>query len=69
MNYGDNKIVTSSDHIHASSRNDQSYTTLINAIEQGFPSKRYLTEPEFHASSGVHHRHSNDKGFSILMYQ
>ena len=49
------------DHIHASSQNDQSYTTLIKRINQRFPTKCSLTEPEIHDSWEVRHCLSTER--------
>ena len=37
IDYCDNETVTSPDLIHASSKNDKNYTTLINSIKHRFP--------------------------------
>ena len=46
MNTGDKNVAITPDHIQALVQNDQSYTNLISFINQGFPSKHSLTEPD-----------------------
>ena len=46
MNSGNNNTAMSPDHIHTLGWNDQSYMTLIDAINQRFPFKHSLKEPE-----------------------
>ena len=54
------------DHIRASGRNYKIYTTLINAINQGFSLKRNLTEPDIRDFWEVWHRLSNERGLVLI---
>ena len=66
VNIDNNTAVITPDHIRASGRNDKTYTTLINAINQGFSPKRNLTEPDIRDFWEVRHRLSNDKGLVLM---
>ena len=46
MNSCDKNTAMTPDHLCASGRNDQRYMTLMNSINQEFPSKHSLTEPD-----------------------
>ena len=45
MNTDDNNATKTPDHFQASNQKDQSYTNVINSINQEFPSKCSLTKP------------------------
>ena len=66
MNTGDNSAAMTSDHILASCWNDQSYTNLINSINQGFPSKCSLTEPDTHDFWEVWYQLSTNRGLVLM---
>ena len=66
VNINNNTTVITPDHIRALGRNDNIYTTLINAINQGFPLKRTLTEPDICDFWEVRHRLSNDRGLVLM---
>ena len=53
VNIDNNTTVITPDHIRALGRNDKTYTTLINAINQGFSPKRNLTEPDIRFLGGA----------------
>ena len=46
MNIGNNNASMPPNHLRALDWKDQSYTNLINSINQGFPPKCSLTEPD-----------------------
>ena len=50
-----NNAVMTPDHIWVSGRSDNLYTKLIHGINQGFPHKRSLTEPDIHTFWEVRH--------------
>ena len=55
-----------SDHIWASGWNDQSYMTLINSINQGFPSKCSLTESDIQNFWEVWHQLSTERDLVLM---
>ena len=56
----------SPDHICASGRKDQNYMTLINTINQGFPTKYFLTKPGICGFWEVWHRHSPERDLVLM---
>ena len=65
-NSSNDMTAMSPDHIRVSGWNDQSYTTLINIINQGFPTKCSLTEPEICDFWLVWHRHSTERDLILM---
>ena len=66
VNIDNNTTVITPDPIRALGRNDKTYTTLINAINQGFSPKRNLTEPDIRDFWEVRHRLSTDRGLVLM---
>ena len=64
--FGSDATAISPDHIRAAGRKDTQYTTLINAIGQGFPNKRQMTVPAIREYWEVRHRLSTDKGLILM---
>ena len=58
--------VKSLDHIRASGRSDNLYTKLIHTINQGFPHKHSLMEPDIHNFWEVWHWLSTDRGLVLM---
>ena len=65
-NAGDSNATMTPDHIRASGQNDQIYTNLINSINQGFPSKRSLTEPDIHDFWEVQYQFSTERDLVLM---
>ena len=61
-----NNAVMTPDRIRTSGGNDNLYTKLIHAINQGFPHKCSLTEPEIHNFWEVWHWLSTDRGLVLM---
>ena len=66
INSSNDVAAMSPDNIHASGQNDQSYMTLINTINQGFPTKHSLTEPEIYDFWEVRHRLSTERDLVLM---
>ena len=66
MNTGDNNTTMTPDHIQALGWNDQSYTNLINSINQGFPSKCFLTKPDICNFWEVQHQLNIDRSLVLI---
>ena len=61
-----NNAVMTPDHIQASGQSDNLYTKLTHAINQGFPHKRSITEPDIHDFWEVQHRLSTDRDLVLM---
>ena len=66
MNTSDNNATMTPDHIWALGWNDQSCTNFINSINQRFPSKCSLTEPDIYNFCEVWHQLSTKRDLVLM---